>query len=417
MLRCAHNKKKPVWGGGWWSGAEYKERWQRWSINMRIFKTHPILGLVNSYIGDSPQPANISYMWNFGSLLGCCLIIQIITGVTLAMHYTPSVDLAFISVEHIIRDVEYGWLIRYLHANVASFFFIFVYLHIGRGLYYGSYKSPRTLVWAIGVIILIVIIATAFMGYVLPYGQMSLWGSKSYRLTCSDLLSILITSYYFIMVYQTSDRVSNRVRANIRIGPHHHDIMSIFYGVLLGESHVERRWGGIGVRLSMSQESHRSGYLLWLHAQIANRGYCNSVPPKIQTRLCTGGKLRYIFRFHTFTYSSLRSLYSAWYKDNIKHIPNNMAEFITPLALAIWVIDDGARVGKGIKLCTNSFTYKDCTRLTQVIHDLYNVKSSVQSAGRPGQYHIYIWAESISDLRSVVRPHIVSSILYKLGEK
>lgn len=90
-----------------------------------MFKTHPILGLVNSYIGDSPQPANISYIWNFGSLLGCCLIIQIITGVTLAMHYTPSVDLAFISVEHIIRDVEYGWLIRYLHANVASFFFYF----------------------------------------------------------------------------------------------------------------------------------------------------------------------------------------------------------------------------------------------------------------------------------------------------
>lgn len=144
---------------------------------MRIFKTHPILGLVNSYVIDSPQPANISYMWNFGSLLGTCLVIQIITGVVLAMHYTPSVDIAFISVEHIIRDVHYGWLIRYLHANTASFFFIFVYLHIGRGLYYGSYKSPRVLPWSIGVIILVLIMATAFMGYVLPYGQMSLWGA------------------------------------------------------------------------------------------------------------------------------------------------------------------------------------------------------------------------------------------------
>jgi len=144
---------------------------------MRIFKTHPILGLVNSYIIDSPQPANISYMWNFGSLLGTCLVIQIITGVVLAMHYTPSVDIAFISVEHIIRDVHYGWLIRYLHANTASFFFIFVYLHIGRGLYYGSYKSPRVLPWSIGVIILVLMMATAFMGYVLPYGQMSLWGA------------------------------------------------------------------------------------------------------------------------------------------------------------------------------------------------------------------------------------------------
>lgn len=144
---------------------------------MRIFKTHPILGLVNSYMIDSPQPSNISYMWNFGSLLGTCLVIQIITGVVLAMHYTPSVDIAFISVEHIIRDVHYGWLIRYLHANTASFFFIFVYLHIGRGLYYGSYKSPRVLPWSIGVIILVLMMATAFMGYVLPYGQMSLWGA------------------------------------------------------------------------------------------------------------------------------------------------------------------------------------------------------------------------------------------------
>ena len=316
----------------------------------------------------------------------------------------------------IIRDVEYGWLIRYLHANVASFFFIFVYLHIGRGLYYGSYKSPRTLPWSIGVIILIVIIATAFMGYVLPYGQISLWGSKSYRLTCSDLLSIIITSYYFIMVYLTPERIAKRMRANMRIGPHNHDILSIFYGTLLGDSHAERR-GGIGTRLSMSQESHHGEYLLWLHAQMANRGYCNPVQPKIQTRLGTGGKLRYIFRYHTYTYSSLDSLYSAWYTNNIKHVPDNIAEFLTPLALAIWVMDDGSRVGKGIKLCTNSFTYQDCTRLTQVIHDLYDVKSSVQSAGRPGQYHIYIWAESMFDLRSVVRPHMVSSILYKLGEK
>lgn len=147
------------------------------STNMRLLKTHPILGLLNSYMVDSPQPANLSYMWNFGSLLGACLGIQIITGVTLAMHYTPSVDLAFISVEHIMRDVNYGWLIRYLHANVASFFFIFVYLHIGRGLYYGSYKSPRTLPWSIGVIMLVLMMAIAFLGYVLPYGQMSLWAA------------------------------------------------------------------------------------------------------------------------------------------------------------------------------------------------------------------------------------------------
>ena len=144
---------------------------------MRIFKSHPLLKLINSYIIDSPQPSNISYLWNFGSLLAFCLVIQIITGVTLAMHYNPSVIEAFNSVEHIMRDVNNGWLIRYLHSNTASAFFFIVYLHIGRGLYYGSYKAPRTLVWSIGTVIFILMMATAFLGYVLPYGQMSLWGA------------------------------------------------------------------------------------------------------------------------------------------------------------------------------------------------------------------------------------------------
>lgn len=144
---------------------------------MRLLKSNALLSLVNSYVVDSPQPANLSYAWNFGSLLALCLGIQIATGVILAMHYTPNVDLRFISVEHIMRDVNYGWMIRYIHANVASFFFIFVYLHVARGLYYGSYKSPRVLLWSIGVVILILMMAIAFLGYVLPYGQMSLWGA------------------------------------------------------------------------------------------------------------------------------------------------------------------------------------------------------------------------------------------------
>ena len=144
---------------------------------MRILKSNPLLRILNSYLIDAPTPANISYLWNFGSLLGLCLGIQIVTGVTLAMHYTPSVAEAFNSVEHIMRDVNNGWLVRYLHANTASAFFFIMYLHIGRGLYYGSYKAPRTLTWAIGTVIVILMMATALLGYVLPYGQMSLWGA------------------------------------------------------------------------------------------------------------------------------------------------------------------------------------------------------------------------------------------------
>ena len=144
---------------------------------MRILKTHVLLRLFNSYLVDSPEPANISYLWNFGSLLGTCLVIQILSGAFLAMHYQAHVDFAFNSVEHIMRDVNNGWIVRYTHANVASFFFIFVYCHVARGIYYGSYKSPRVLVWVIGDIILILMMAIAFLGYVLPYGQMSLWGA------------------------------------------------------------------------------------------------------------------------------------------------------------------------------------------------------------------------------------------------
>ena len=144
--------------------------------NMRIIKRHPLLKPATDFVIDSPTPSNISYWWNMGSLLGLSLVIQIITGVTLAMHYNPSVLEAFNSVEHIMRDVNNGWLIRYLHANTASAFFFIVYLHIGRNLYYGSYKAPRTLTFTIGTFIFLLMIVTAFLGYVLPYGQMSLWG-------------------------------------------------------------------------------------------------------------------------------------------------------------------------------------------------------------------------------------------------
>ena len=137
---------------------------------MRILKTHPLLSIVNGLLIDLPAPSNLSYFWGFGSLLGLVLVIQLATGIFLAMHYTANIDLAFISVEHIMRDVNYGWVIRYAHANGASMFFIMVYLHIGRGLYYGSYTRPREIVWGVGVIILIVMMATAFIGYVLPWG-------------------------------------------------------------------------------------------------------------------------------------------------------------------------------------------------------------------------------------------------------
>ncbi|WP_308911867.1 cytochrome b [Pseudokordiimonas caeni] len=138
----------------------------------------PIFSLIHGSLGAGYlAPRNLNYWWNFGSLAGLCLVIQIVTGIVLAMHYTPNTLMAFDSVERIMRDVNYGWLIRYMHANGASMFFIAVYIHILRGLYYGSYKAPREMLWMIGLVIFLLMMATAFMGYVLPWGQMSFWGA------------------------------------------------------------------------------------------------------------------------------------------------------------------------------------------------------------------------------------------------
>jgi ubiquinol-cytochrome c reductase cytochrome b/c1 subunit len=144
----------------------------RW-IDYRL----PFVKMIQHELHEYPTPRNLSYWWNFGSLAGIMLVIMMVTGIVLAMHYTPNSDYAFDSVERIMRDVNYGWLIRYIHMNGASLFFVVVYIHIFRGLYYGSYKYPRELLWMLGVVILLLMMATAFMGYVLPWGQMSYWGA------------------------------------------------------------------------------------------------------------------------------------------------------------------------------------------------------------------------------------------------
>jgi quinol-cytochrome oxidoreductase complex cytochrome b subunit len=152
--------------------AFFNHRLVKW-VDQRL----PIFSTMQHAALDYPAPKNLSYWWNFGSLAGFMLVVMIVTGIFLAMHYTPHVNYAFDSVEHIMRDVNYGWLIRYIHMNGASMFFIVVYIHVFRGMYYGSYKAPREVLWWLGIVILLLMMATAFMGYVLPWGQMSFWGA------------------------------------------------------------------------------------------------------------------------------------------------------------------------------------------------------------------------------------------------
>ena len=171
IFHCATNIS------GWLTKIHIMAPASKHTVKTQSLMKQPAFSLINDHLVDYPTPSNLSYFWGFGSLAGLCLLIQIATGIFLAMHYTPHVDMAFLSVEHIMRDVEGGWLLRYAHANGASMFFLVVYTHIFRGLYYGSYASPRELVWCLGVIILLLMILTAFIGYVLPWGQMSFWGA------------------------------------------------------------------------------------------------------------------------------------------------------------------------------------------------------------------------------------------------
>lgn len=380
---------------------------------MRLLKSHPILGLLNSYMVDSPQPANISYLWNFGSLLGLCLIIQLLTGIFLAMHYTANVDLAFTSVEHIMRDVNYGWAVRYAHANTASFFFICVYMHTARGLYYGSYRSPRTLPWSIGVIILVLLMAIGFLGYVLPYGQMSLWGIQVVP-QIWIIIIILQISIFSNESHSIGIKHMTRIKALLRIGPHNIDILSVIYGSLLGDAHAEKRESGSGTRITFYQEASHIDYLLFLHNLFSEAGYCNNKIPTISQRLGKNGKVRKIIRFRTWTYNSFNSIHSEWYREGKKQVPENIDLYLTPLSLAIWIMDDGAKVSKGLKLCTNSFSYNDCLFLVQVLNKNFKLKASVQSAGAINQYNIYIWKESMDDLRKIVGPFIIPAMKYKL---
>ena len=400
---------------------------------MRLLKSHPLLSILNSYIIDSPQPSNLSYLWNFGSLLGLCLGIQIITGVTLAMHYNPSVQDAFNSVEHIMRDVNNGWLIRYLHSNTASAFFFLVYLHIGRGLYYGSYKAPRTLVWVIGTIILVLMMATGFLGYVLPYGQMSLWGlttkPQMYN-SCLIFLFLLIFNYPLIYNYlllitpHHEDNDNNlhaypfekisRLNGKYRIGPHNHDVLSIIFGSLLGDAHGEKKQINTGTRITFYQESSHIEYMLYMHKLLCGLGYCNPKVPVIRTRLGGGGKVRKIVRFSTWTYTSFNWIHELWYINDTKRVPNCINIYLTPLALAIWIMDDGSKVGKGLKFSTNSFAYKDCLKLVNALYENFGIKSSIQSAGANNQHIICVLKESIDKLKEIVNPYMVKDMRYKI---
>lgn len=360
---------------------------------MRLLKSNKLLSIVNSYVVDSPQPSNLSYMWNFGSLLATCLGLQLVTGIILAMHYTPNVDLAFISVEHIMRDVNYGWLIRYLHANGASFFFIFVYLHIARGMYYGSYKSPRILPWSIGVIILVLM-----MGIIAQY-----------------------MSYAQLRRFYSTAVIGNAVRVlrSKRIGPHNFDVLSVLIGGLLGDmwgTIVTSKTGLHSVRFALEQSVKNQAYLMSVWEFFKERGYTSTTVPFVSLR-ANGG----IIRFYLYTFTSLMWVFTGFYTlidgKYVKGVTSWIHLYLTPLAIAHWFMQDGSYTsGQGVSFATNSFTHQDVLRLANLLTTKYGLSTSVTKTGVEDQWRINVWKRSMPAFVRLVGPYMHPTMLYKLGE-
>lgn len=230
-----------------------------------------------------------------------------------------------------------------------------------------------------------------------------------------NLNSLIIPTIILIVIVNTiTNKPINKINGLYRIGPHNKDVISIIFGSLLGDAHAEKRCLGIGTRISFYQEDSHVEYIYYLHNLLWRQGYTSSLIPKIKTRLGLGGKVRKVVRFHTWTYSSFNWIRDLFYVDGRKCVPKNISEYLTPLALAIWIMDDGSKVGKGLKFCTNSFTFDECTLLVKVLYDKYSIKSSIQSAGCKHQYIIYVWKESMKDLSLIVSPYIIKEMKYKI---
>nr|YP_010470486.1 LAGLIDADG endonuclease [Inonotus hispidus]UVF37974.1 LAGLIDADG endonuclease [Inonotus hispidus] len=237
----------------------------------------------------------------------------------------------------------------------------------------------------------------------------------TFKLDNFGLVNSIVPSISIVPISINLDSKLVRISAKDRVGPHDIKIISILFGSLLGDGYAEFRNKGKGTRFCFYQENSHAAYLIWLHGLIANLGYCNSKTPKIQTRLGNKGIVRKVIRFKTWTYSSFNWIHDLWYINKVKVVPSVIGDYITPLALAIWVMDDGCKVGSGLKLCTNSFTYSDCILVVKVLFDNFHLKATIQSAGKNNQYHLYVLKESMPLLRETVLPYVHPSMKYKLS--
>jgi len=307
-----------------------------------------------------------------------------------------------------MRDVNEGWVLRYSHANMASFFFMAVYLHISRGLYYGSYRTPRIGAWVIGTIIFFLMMAT--------YTQWPKW--------------ILMNDIKIIYLYINDILSFNKARtkAIYRIGPHNIDVLSVLICGMLGDWWADKlnNQHGFSVRFNIEQSISNSAYIHYLTNLFFNWGYSSYIIPKLikksDFKQNKGSNLdlplRFNYRLTLYTFSSLIWIYNSFYINidgkNIKRIPDWIEEYITPIGLAHWIMQEGSRQNKqGISIATHSFTYEECIFLSDILNRKYKLKSTVVKTGHLNQWRISIWKESMVILVSIVKPYIIEEMKYK----
>jgi ubiquinol-cytochrome c reductase cytochrome b subunit len=242
--------------------------------------------------------------------------------------------------------------------------------------------------------------------YVLPWGQISFWANFEWPIW-------LNLNNIFIIKISTLAFIKPKVRADKRIGPHNYEIISVIIGSILGDSNGEKH--GQGTRFRLQQEQSNIEYLFWFHKFLVERGYCSSTKPKLLIRLGKGGKIIYYYSIRTFTFTSFNWIHELFYLNNVKIVPKNIDQFFTPLALAIWIMDDGSKSSTGLKIATNSFTLQEIEFLCKVLNDKYKIEARPNSAGVLNQYFIYIPKYSINVLSKLIKPYMVSSIHYKLN--
>lgn len=411
---------------------------------MRLYNRVQVLKLLNQHLGVYPTPMNLNWNWSWGSLSGLLLGSQIITGILLAMHYVGHVDHAFASVQHLMVDVPSGVIIRYAHANGASLFFTVVYLHVLRGLYYSSGTQPREIVWISGVIILLLMIITAFIGYVLPWG-------KLIGPTCISIHKFMTSIEYYTPIIYAQNEFTNmllglKLSHSIYTQKHMHTllgvdvlqnillnktilingksikidpiIISVSVGSLLADAHCEKR--GNSTRLSFKQSNKHSDWFFWLHFVFSSHHYCNPVKPILKTAILKSNQKTYsYYRFSTYNHPLFQLLHPLFYISSpnnkyIKVLNVKLIPFINALAIAVWIADDGYNRNGSTAFCTDSFDPPSLEILIKALKENHGI--TLETFRHANYTRLRVIREDMPKFALLVKPYLHESMRYKLGD-